>query len=119
VDIPTILRRADEPNAGGGVFIVVANDDAVSRQVMIQKGLMANSRRSAMLLYRPYHLCGAETAMSILCARLLQVPTESAEVLPRGDIVATAARDFLAGEVLGSPGTLGCNMTCPPALASV
>jgi len=70
VDIPTILRRADEPNAGGGVFIVVANEDTVSREVMIRKGTVANSRRSAMLLYRPYHLCGAETAMSILCAGL-------------------------------------------------
>jgi predicted homoserine dehydrogenase-like protein len=109
VDIPTILRRADEPSAGGGVFTVVANDDAVSREVMIRKGAVANSRRSAMLLYRPYHLCGAETALSILCAGLLQVPTGSTDVLPRVDIVATTARDFLAGEVLGSPGTLGWN----------
>jgi predicted homoserine dehydrogenase-like protein len=107
VDIPTILRRADEPDAGGGVFVVVANDDAVSREEMIQKGLLANSRRSAMLIHRPYHLCGAETAMSILCAGLLQTPTGSAEVLPRVDIVAAAARDFRAGETLGSPGTLG------------
>jgi len=118
VDIPTILRRADEPNAGGGVFIVVANDDAVSREVMIRKGLVSNSRRSAMLLYRPYHLCGAETAMSILCAGLLQVPTGSAEVLPRVDIVATAARDLLAGEMLGSPGTLGWNRDLRASLVS-
>jgi predicted homoserine dehydrogenase-like protein len=62
-----------------------------------------------MMLYRPYHLCGAETAMSILCAGLLQVPTGSAEVLPRVDIVATTARDFRAGEKLGDSGTLGWN----------
>jgi predicted homoserine dehydrogenase-like protein len=91
------------------VFIVVANNDAVSREIMIQKGAVANSSKSAMMLYRPYHLCGAETAMSILCAGLLQVPTGSAELLPRVDIVATAARDFRAGETLGSPGTLGWN----------
>jgi predicted homoserine dehydrogenase-like protein len=109
VDIPTVLYRADDPNPGGGVFIVVANDDAVSREVMIRKGAVANSRGSAILLYRPYHLCGAETAMSILCAGLLRVPTGSAEVLPYVDIVATAARDFRAGEMLGSPGTLGWN----------
>jgi predicted homoserine dehydrogenase-like protein len=109
VDIPTVLYRIDDPNPGGGVFIVVANDDAVSREVMIQKGAVANSSRSAMLLYRPYHLCGAETAMSILCAGLLQVPTGSARVLPYVDIVATAARDFRAGETLGCPGTLGWN----------
>jgi predicted homoserine dehydrogenase-like protein len=109
VDIPTVLYQVDDPNPGGGVFIVVANDDAVSREVMIQKGAVANSNGSAMMLYRPYHLCGAETAMSILCAGLLHVPTGSAEVLPYVDIVATTARDFQAGETLGSPGTLGWN----------
>ena len=107
VDIPTILCGPDEPDAGGGVFIVIANDDPISREVMIQKGLVANSRRSAMLLYRPYHLCGAETAMSILCAGLLRVPTGSSEILPRIDIAARTARDFRAGEVLGSPGDPG------------
>jgi predicted homoserine dehydrogenase-like protein len=109
VDIPTILYRAGEPNPGGGVFVVVANDDAVSRQTMIDKGAVANSSGTAMMLYRPYHLCGAETAMSILCAGLLQVPTGSAEVLPHVDIVATTARDFRAGEKLGESGTLGWN----------
>jgi predicted homoserine dehydrogenase-like protein len=109
VDIPTIFYGADEPNPGGGVFIVVANNDAVSREVMIQKGAIANYSRTAMMLYRPYHLCGAETAMSILCAGLLRVPTGSAEVLPHVDIVATTARDFRAGETLGSSGTLGWN----------
>lgn len=109
VDIPTVLYRRDDPNPGGGVFIVVANDDTVSRDMMIQKGALANSSKSAMMLYRPYHLCGAETAMSILCAGLLHVPTGSSEVLPRVDIVATTARDFRAGETLGSPGTLGWN----------
>jgi predicted homoserine dehydrogenase-like protein len=39
VDIPTILYQINEANPGGGVFIVVANDDAVSHEVMIQKGL--------------------------------------------------------------------------------
>jgi predicted homoserine dehydrogenase-like protein len=109
VDIPTVLYQVDDPNPGGGVFVVVANDDAVSREVMIRKGAVANSKRSAILLYRPYHLCGAETALSILCAGLLQVPTGSAEVLPYVDIVATTVRDFQAGETLGRPGTLGWN----------
>ncbi len=109
VDIPTVLYRADDPNPGGGVFVVVANDDAVSREVMIRKGAVANSSQSAIMLYRPYHLCGAETAMSILCAGLLHIPTGSAEVLPCVDIVAATARGFRAGEMLGSSGTLGWN----------
>ncbi|MCJ7735820.1 MAG: flagellar biosynthesis protein FlgA [Anaerolineae bacterium] len=109
VDVPTVLYTAGEPDPGGGVFVVVANDDPVSREVMIHKGAIANSSGSAMMLYRPYHLCGAETAMSILCAGLLHVPTGSAEVLPRIDMIATTARDFRAGETLGSSGTLGWN----------
>lgn len=116
VDIPTVLYCRDDPNPGGGVFIVVANADAVSRAVMIQKGAVANSSHSAMLLYRSYHLCGAETAMSILCAGLLHVPTGGAQVLPCVDIVATTARDFRSGETLGGSGTLGWNRDLRAAL---
>lgn len=117
VDIPTVLYRSDDPNPGGGVFIVVANADPVSRETMIHKGAVANSSGSAILLYRPYHLCGAETAMSILSAGLLHAPTGSAEVRPYVDIVATAARDWKAGETLGSSGTLGWNRDLRAALA--
>jgi predicted homoserine dehydrogenase-like protein len=100
IDIPAILRTQCQPDGGGGVFVVVGNVDKHSRSVMINKGLIANSRNSAMLIYRPYHLCGAETAISILCAGLLGVPTGSSEVLPRVDMAAKAMRDFKAGEVL-------------------
>ena len=107
IDNPAILHTADQPPGGGGVFVVIANADAHSRRIMIRKGLIANSGGTAMLIYRPYHLCGAETSMSILCAGLLQVPTGSATVLPRVDIVAHAARDFRAGELFGAKGALG------------
>jgi predicted homoserine dehydrogenase-like protein len=107
VDIPSLLCGPGEPDGGGGVYIVVASDDAASREVMIEKGLVANSRQSAMLVYRPYHLCGAETAMSILCAALLGLPTGSSEILPRVDMAARATRDMRAGETLGKTGRLG------------
>jgi predicted homoserine dehydrogenase-like protein len=99
------------------VFLVVANADPVSRETMIGKGLIANRRGTAMLLYRPYHLCGAETAMSILCAGLLGVPTGAAEILPRVDMVATAARDFRAGETLSDPGAQGWDRDFRASLA--
>ncbi len=107
IDIPVVMRTPDEPSVDGGVYVVVATDDACSRAVMIQKGLVANSRKTAMLVYRPHHLCGAETAMSILCAGLLGVPTGGACVLPRVDMIGTADRDLRAGEVLGADGGLG------------
>jgi predicted homoserine dehydrogenase-like protein len=107
LDIPVVLHTADEPSVDGGVYIVVANRDACSRAVMIQKGLVANSGKTAMLVYRPHHLCGAETALSILCAGLLRVPTGSAQVVPWVDMVAVADRALKAGQVLGVPGGLG------------
>lgn len=111
IDIPIILRTKDEPHSGGGVFIIVGNNNAHSRDIMIQKGLFANSRKSAMLIYRPYHLCGAETAISILCAGLLKVPTGSSKLTPIVDMVAKTARSFGAGEILGErPGSLGLNL---------
>lgn len=111
IDIPVILRTKDEPHGGGGVFIIIGNKNDHSRDIMIQKGLFANSRRSAMLIYRPYHLCGAETAISILCAGLLRVPTGSSRLTPIVDMVAKSARSFNAGEILGErPGSLGLNL---------
>jgi predicted homoserine dehydrogenase-like protein len=101
LDIPVVLHTAHEPDVDGGVYIVVANADDRSRSIMIRKGLIANSRGTAMLMYRPHHLCGAETAMSILCAGLLGVPTGSATVLPLVDMIAIADRDWEAGEWLG------------------
>jgi predicted homoserine dehydrogenase-like protein len=79
----------------------VTHKDETARLKMIQKGLHANAKKTAMLMFRPYHLCGAETAMSILCAGLLRVPTGSAEIKPRVDIIAWAQRDFKAGEIIG------------------
>lgn len=102
VEVPFILWSKGQPHSGGGVFIVVANADKHSRNIMIGKGLIANSRSNAMLIYRPYHLCGAETAMSILCAGLLGVPTGSLEILPRVDMAAKTTRSFKAGESLGN-----------------
>jgi predicted homoserine dehydrogenase-like protein len=101
VEDPVILYTSDQPHGGGGVYIVVTLDDAYTRSMMVAKGLHANSKGTSMLIYRPYHLCGAETAMSILCAGLLGVATGASEVLPRVDMVARANRDFRAGEIIG------------------
>ena len=109
IDVPTILYTQDQPHGGGGVFAVVANADELSRNVMIRKGLLANSRETAMLIYRPYHLVGAEAAMSILCAGLLEVPTGNSEILPRVDLAVEVKKELKGGEVPGKSGTLGHN----------
>jgi predicted homoserine dehydrogenase-like protein len=98
VDAITVLRGPHEAGLGGGVFIVVACKNDYSRRVLTHKGLIPNSRGSAMLIYRPYHLCGVETPMSALCAGLLRVPTGATELVPRFDVVARATRDLTAGQ---------------------
>ncbi len=103
LDTATLQTRPDEADGGGGVYAVVGNPDGCSRARMVEKGLYANSRGTAMLFYRPYHLCGAETAMSILCAGLLGVPTGSATILPRADMAARVTSDLGARTVLGDP----------------
>ena len=100
IDMVTCLREHRETGLGGGVFAVVSCDNEYSRHTLISKGLPANRRQSTMLLYRPYHLCGVETATSVLCAGLLGVPTGGDVYSPRFDMVYRAAVDLKQGESL-------------------
>jgi predicted homoserine dehydrogenase-like protein len=86
---------------GGGVFIGVGCENDYSRHILATKGLIANSRRTAMLIYRPHHLCGVEAPMTALCAVLLGAPTGAIELKPRVDVVACAAIDLAKGEPAG------------------
>ena len=94
------LRQRHEAGLGGGVFVVVDSASDYARRIMVTKGLIGNRRGSAALVYRPHHLCGVETPLTMLCAALLGTPTGAGELLPRVDVVAHAAVDLAAGEVL-------------------
>lgn len=98
IDMVTCLRGAHEPGMGGGVFIVVDPGNEYSRHIMASKGCIANRRGSAALIYRPYHLCGVETPISILTAALLGLPTGATDYRPRYDVIGRAKRDKKAGE---------------------
>ncbi|MCL2056469.1 MAG: flagellar biosynthesis protein FlgA, partial [Oscillospiraceae bacterium] len=83
--------------------------NAHAMEKMRRKGFITNFDVSAGVLYRPYHLCGAETAMSIICAGLLGVPTGSPEILPYTDIICSARRNMKAGELVGPKFDSGWN----------
>ena len=100
IEAVVCLRQQHEAGLGGGVFVVVDSASDYARQIMVTKGLIANHRGSAALIYRPHHLCGVETPLTMLCAALLGVPTGARELLPRVDVVAHAATDVKKGEVL-------------------
>ena len=101
IEIVTCLRGADEAGLGGGVFIVVSCENDYSRTVLTTKGLIPNSRGSTAVIYRPYHLCGVETPISILSAALLNVSTGAATIQPHVDLVAKSNCELKAGTILG------------------
>ena len=100
IEMVTDLRHADEADGGGGVFVVVSATSEYSRYILSTKGCYSNERGTAALIYRPYHLCGVETGMSILCAGLLGLPTGATEYLPRFDVIARVTEDKAAGQTL-------------------
>ena len=101
IEIVTCLRGTDDAGLGGGVFIVVSCENDYSRMILTTKGLIPNSRGSTAVIYRPYHLCGVETPISIISAALLNVPTGAATVQPHVDLVAKSNCELKTGRILG------------------
>lgn len=87
---------------GGGVYAVVDASSDYSRMIMHTKGLPPNSRGNAGLIYKPYHLCGVETAISLLSAVLLNQPTSGQRLHPHYDVVAQARVPLDTGSEVGS-----------------
>ena len=100
IEAVVCLRQQHEAGLGGGVFVVVDSASDYARHIMVTKGLIGNHRGSAALIYRPHHLCGVETPITMLCAALLGVPTGACELLPLVDVVAHAAVDLKKGDVM-------------------
>ena len=102
IDSVICLRQPYEAGLGGGVFIVVACESDYSRHILTTKGLISNASGATALIYRPYHLCGVETPMSLLTAGLLKLPTGAIDYPPLYDVTARAAEDLKAGNTVGS-----------------
>jgi predicted homoserine dehydrogenase-like protein len=111
----TCFRYKHEAGMGGGVYIVVACKNDYSRMIINTKGQIPNSLGTTALIYRPYHLCGVETSISVMTAGLLGLSTGSEEYLPRFDMVQTATRDMTAEEILGDDHDLSLKASLIPA----
>jgi predicted homoserine dehydrogenase-like protein len=116
IDIVSLLREPDEAGFGGGMFLVVGCEDEASRRALVNKGCLANTRGDALLLYRPFHLLGAESAISLLSAVLLGVSTGSADYRPRYDLIKSGTRGLKAGEVLGGDNDSSLRAELVPAV---
>ncbi|MBD3307253.1 hypothetical protein GF339_12540 [candidate division KSB3 bacterium] len=120
IDVITCLRRPDEAGLAGGVFLVFACKNAYAWEFLQEKGIIANRQGTCGLIYRPYHLLGVETPISVLCAGLLHVSTGGITVQPIKDLVARAACDLRAGssvQVVGADGRVLLEPLMIPAVS--
>jgi predicted homoserine dehydrogenase-like protein len=100
VDVFAHLRRPDELSFAGGVFVVVEAPDPATGRLLAGKGIPGAGAGRYLLLHNPVHLLGVEAVASVLAAARGGAPLGDAEVRPRFDLAARAARDIAAGEVL-------------------
>jgi predicted homoserine dehydrogenase-like protein len=97
IDTVFCLRRDDDVSFAGGIYIVVRCDNQYVRTYLQKKGHIFNHNGSCLALIRPYHLLGAETPISVLCAGLLNIPTGGTDYKPRVDLVGQTVTELRAG----------------------
>ena len=100
IDGVTVLRGPHEAGMGGGVFIVVSCENDYSRHILTTKGLIPNAADTTALIFRPHHLCGVETPVTVLLAALRGIPTGALEFEQRYDVLAEATVDLARGETV-------------------
>tara|TARA_R110002110_G_scaffold38962_5_gene126388 strand:+ start:17844 stop:19175 length:1332 start_codon:yes stop_codon:yes gene_type:complete len=86
-----------------GMFVTFRAPDAYTRACFQQYGLLTDASGWYASMWRPFHLIGLETSVSVLSACLRGEPTGSSTRW-RGDAVATAKGDFAAGDHLDGEG---------------
>jgi len=86
-----------------GVFVTFKARDDYARACFKQYGLLTDPSGWYGSMWRPFHMIGLETSVSILSAPLRGEPTGTSREF-RGDAVATAKRDLKPGERLDGEG---------------
>ena len=86
-----------------GVFVTFKAHNDYARACFQQYGLLTDPSGWYGSMWRPFHLIGLETSISVLSAVLRGEPTGSPREF-RGDAVATAKRDLRNGEMLDGEG---------------
>jgi predicted homoserine dehydrogenase-like protein len=100
VDVFNCLRRHDEVSFGGGVFVIVRCTDDEVWELLAGKGHVVSRNRKYACIYTPFHLMGLESMMSIFSAVLHGRSSGSTTQRMHSTMLATAERDFKAGESL-------------------
>ena len=101
-----------------GVFVTFKADSEYTRACFKQYGLLTDPSGWYASMWRPFHMIGLETSVSVLSAVLRGEPTGSSKEF-RGDAVATAKKDLKAGEMLDGEGGFAVWANAIPAQKSL
>ena len=100
-----------------GVFVTFKAHDEYARACFAQYGLLTDPSGWYASLWRPFHMIGLETSISVLNAVLRGEPTGSSREF-RGDAVATAKKDLQPGDRLDGEGGYAVWANAIPATRS-
>ena len=101
-----------------GVFVTFKAHNEYTRACFKQYGLLTDRSGWYASMWRPFHIIGLETSISVLSAVLRGEPTGSSKEF-RGDAVATAKRDMEPGEMLDGEGGFAVWANAIPASRSL
>ncbi len=101
-----------------GMFVTFRAPDAYTRDCFRQYGLMTDDSGWYGSMWRPFHLIGLETSVSVLNA-VLRGEATGVSTAYRADAVATAKADFSAGDMLDGEGGYTVWAKAIPAVRSV
>ncbi|WP_062012399.1 hypothetical protein [Aureimonas sp. AU4] len=103
LDVFNCLREADEVSFAGGVFVVVACEDAETWPILAAKGHTVSRDGRAAMLWLPRHILGLEAPISLLDT-VLNARSVAPEPQPVVDLVGRAMRELPAGSLLEAVG---------------
>ncbi len=101
-----------------GVFVTFKAHNEYARACFAQYGLQTDPSGWYASMWRPFHMIGLETSISVLSAVLRNEPTGSCKEF-RGDAVATAKKDLKPGEMLDGEGGYAVWANAIPASRSL
>ena len=101
-----------------GVFVTFKAHNEYAKACFKQYGLLIDPSGWYGSMWRPFHMIGLETSISVLSAVLRGEPTGTCKEF-RGDAVATAKRDLQPGEMLDGEGGFAVWANAIPASKSL
>jgi predicted homoserine dehydrogenase-like protein len=121
VEVISSLERDGSPvlrDLRWGVYVTFAAGSEYVRRCFGEYGLITDPSGEYSSMYKPFHLIGLELGISVASVGLRGEAT-GAPVCWNGDVVATAKRDLLAGEMLDGEGGFTVYGKLMPALESL